>query len=521
MARVLNLLGCILCALVSSCSLTALDEVQAEACIVGVGPATDFSAAHALCADRLGPSMPLDDACEAHVCALRIDDQAFCTIAAPDMDGDGVGAADCVSDASGLPRDCDDSNPAVAEGKSEICDGLDNDCDGRVDEDALIVGESSRVSEPDGDADNVVFGAGPGGTLVAAQRRDTGEQLLFTWREGSAPRQAGTFNLRDAAGLSDDPGLAAVGLPSGEVLASFSPIVAGCTQMLTVASIDGATVSSGNFETGLPDTGGAVCPERTEAQRAPAVAFSGTRRLVAWLAAMRSGTPATAGVRLAGGSTTDGVTIAGPALDGGTALNRAGPAVLGLDPSLGFVLAVAEEDGLFVALVDVDGSGAVSIRERVEVTSDEVDELTLAAGPTADGTTQVGIAWRLGEGNNGRVAMARLAASADGLVVGETTEAGDEPGQAAPALAYSDRPRGWLLAWTERSSELHARMLGQTEGTASDPMRLFGAMDVGATSGVRSVGVAARTDGGFGVATHARGGDDAGIYVTFLGCDGS
>jgi hypothetical protein len=46
------------------------------------------------------------------------------TACTPDSDADGYDAVD----------DCDDLNPAVYPGAPEICDGLDNNCDGRVDE---------------------------------------------------------------------------------------------------------------------------------------------------------------------------------------------------------------------------------------------------------------------------------------------------------------------------------------------------------------------------------------------------
>ena len=55
-----------------------------------------------------------------------------------DIDGDGLGdACDDDDDNDGTPdsEDCNTKNAAVAPGKAEACDGIDNDCDGKADED--------------------------------------------------------------------------------------------------------------------------------------------------------------------------------------------------------------------------------------------------------------------------------------------------------------------------------------------------------------------------------------------------
>jgi DNA-binding beta-propeller fold protein YncE len=76
-----------------------------------------------------------------------------------DMDGDGYGVADMTVEACSLPSgyadnsdDCDDSNGAVHPGAAEICDSVDNDCDGLIDtDDPDVVDASIWYSDNDGD----------------------------------------------------------------------------------------------------------------------------------------------------------------------------------------------------------------------------------------------------------------------------------------------------------------------------------------------------------------------------------
>ncbi len=74
----------------------------------------------------------------------------------PDADGDGYGgeasgAQACTQPSAtiGTGGDCDDGDATVHPGVSEICDGIDNDCDGDVDEDA----EDGDIWYADGDGD--------------------------------------------------------------------------------------------------------------------------------------------------------------------------------------------------------------------------------------------------------------------------------------------------------------------------------------------------------------------------------
>ena len=60
-----------------------------------------------------------------------------------DADGDGFG------DGCFAGPDCDDNDPMAAPNRGEVCDGKDNDCDGRIDEDGACDGVSPNNNMPD------------------------------------------------------------------------------------------------------------------------------------------------------------------------------------------------------------------------------------------------------------------------------------------------------------------------------------------------------------------------------------
>ena len=75
-------------------------------------------------------------------CDGEVDEGEVCGTdpACPDLDGDGVcDAVDADTDGDGSPdsEDCDPNDPTVSPMAVEIRDGLDNDCDGAIDEDGV------------------------------------------------------------------------------------------------------------------------------------------------------------------------------------------------------------------------------------------------------------------------------------------------------------------------------------------------------------------------------------------------
>ncbi len=99
----------------------------------------------------------LDNDCDALVDAADPDnDGATATDWYPDLDGDGFGAGTplfaCTPPAGWVAdgTDCDDADPAVSPGAAEQCNGIDDDCDGTVDQNALDA--ITWFADLDGDA---------------------------------------------------------------------------------------------------------------------------------------------------------------------------------------------------------------------------------------------------------------------------------------------------------------------------------------------------------------------------------
>jgi predicted outer membrane repeat protein len=91
-----------------------------------------------------------------------------------DQDGDGHGSQGSTTGACLPPEgyavdsdDCDDTEPAAWTGAPEICDGIDNDCNGQVDEDLPLTPQwTDADGDGYGDPASPVLACGPGAGIV-------------------------------------------------------------------------------------------------------------------------------------------------------------------------------------------------------------------------------------------------------------------------------------------------------------------------------------------------------------------
>jgi hypothetical protein len=135
---------------------------------------------------------PDPDHCE--VVCLPAGASVSCPTVGKDADGDGHRDPACAVDPN-KGDDCNDGEKSVFAGAKELCDGLDNDCDGKVDlEDGLVV--SGSVNWLDMGKQAVVSFAPPNTYGVAFV---SGTDIMFTAMDKSGARLFLSKNLTNGA----------------------------------------------------------------------------------------------------------------------------------------------------------------------------------------------------------------------------------------------------------------------------------------------------------------------------------
>jgi hypothetical protein len=111
-----------------------------------------------------------------------------------DLDGDGF-------DSCTLPPDCDDRDASVNPHATEVCDGIDNDCDCLVDEDTGVDADGDGVSVCAGDCDDADPAVGPAqAELCNGVDDDCDASVDEGFADQCVPNAVATFSLGDAFG---------------------------------------------------------------------------------------------------------------------------------------------------------------------------------------------------------------------------------------------------------------------------------------------------------------------------------
>ena len=100
--------------------------------------------------------------------------------AQPEVDTGAIGTTDADADGFSSDEDCDDTDPNVNGGAVEVCDGIDNDCDGEVDEGVKAQGFADDDGDSFGDPDAPVEACDlPDGAVSNANDCDDTDPAVF------------------------------------------------------------------------------------------------------------------------------------------------------------------------------------------------------------------------------------------------------------------------------------------------------------------------------------------------------
>ena len=155
-------------------------------------------------------SNPDPDHCD--VTCIEPDGVAVCGVVAADRDNDGHGSDQCERPGD----DCDDSHASVHPGADEICDGLDNDCDGddELSEGLELGGGVRFINGVNADEPSIIWAAEIqryGITWVgdyADALTELRQEVFFTLLHADGSEAASAVRVSDSAGAKAAPDVA-------------------------------------------------------------------------------------------------------------------------------------------------------------------------------------------------------------------------------------------------------------------------------------------------------------------------
>jgi hypothetical protein len=166
----------LLCLACSGCTLLALsDEIHQQGCVEDIE-----------CEVLNNRNDREFDPCQIWQCDQQ---KKLCVFARTDRDHDGAAPPFCVD--VGTRGDCDDEDSSINPGAQEICDGVDNDCDGSVDEGMLDLAHDQALHFDD-DVQELDYAWNPiSSELGVMYRSATDQRIGFDVLDGARGTQSG------------------------------------------------------------------------------------------------------------------------------------------------------------------------------------------------------------------------------------------------------------------------------------------------------------------------------------------
>lgn len=381
---------------------------------------------------------------------------SLCVVDVRDDDDDDSPNPMCVPEGEG---DCDDGDETIGRGFMEVCDLVDTDCDGSVDEGALTLTRTDLNAATDADALSSALGDG---AVAVVYRDDTSLVGAILPFEGSATSTPLAVQLDAPSPL--DTGVARTG---SDWAVALRPATGACARFVlaTWSGSGGATrMPAGHELVGLPKVGGGDCGSGdTSPVGHPTLASANPLQVVAAFLADSDaracgGDAADVALAVAQRASSSGLfgddgygvsEVVGQSVDGR-------PALVGI-ADYGYLLAFARADGTIgVHRVQVDGvTRAFTVTPDVYVEScpaGACGDVSMRVAALADGTSEVALTYRDGSCESASATLRRLAVDP----VSDTVTASADGGRVAvgpitalrvPAAARRTSPDEWVLTW--------------------------------------------------------------------------